>query len=104
MWPVKNSHDPARMPCAYSISVPPILVGAIHFTSAIAVFLHTKRIVVAALQAGCGLHAAATASRSIAPARRQKRQQLMKVLSLTPACGNLTVLQPSCSCCPPEAE
>src|SRR5262245_13844984 len=37
MWPVKNSHGPARTPWAYWISVPPIGVGAMNFTSTILV-------------------------------------------------------------------
>src|SRR3954454_9593338 len=89
------------MPCAYVISVAPMRVGAMHFTSAITVFLHTQRIVVAASRAA---RAAAATRCSRARSRRQQQQRLMKVRSLTLAWGNLTVLQPSCSCYPPEAE
>ena len=39
------------MPCAYSMSVPPMRVGAIHFTSAISNFLHIQRIVAATSRA-----------------------------------------------------
>src|SRR4051794_11804366 len=100
MWPVKNSHEPARKPCAYVISVLPMRVGAIHFTSAITVFLHAQSIVAAAARTVEGEAVNCLRARS----RRQKEQRLMKVRSLTLAWGNLTVLQPSCSCCPPEAE
>src|SRR5262245_40871026 len=51
MWPVKNSHGPARTPCAYWISVPPIGVGAMNFTSTILVSL--LHVVAAAERLAC---------------------------------------------------
>src|SRR5262245_22132496 len=62
MWPVKNSHGPARTPCAYWISVPPIGVGAMNFTSTILVsILHvvaaTERLARASRRADrSGIH------------------------------------------------
>src|SRR5215813_9024333 len=73
MWPVKNNHGPARTPCAYWISVPPIGVGAMNFTSTIPVSI---------------LHVATVARLPARAAAPTKVAFAAEVRSLTPGRGN----------------